>query len=71
MLYKNPQSHVLVHVPCFESVKSGLKFQFVHGYPSVVAGVLHTWKDAGPLKVKYLVNAGNFERNFQSNPLRF
>jgi len=31
-------------------------------FPSVVSGVLPTWKDADPLQVKYLVNAQKFKR---------
>ena len=29
------------------------------------------WADAGPVKVKFLVDAGKFKRNLQSDPLAF
>ena len=36
---------------------------------TVRSGVLRTWADAGPLKVKYLVNAEKLKLNLQSDPL--
>jgi hypothetical protein len=32
-------------------------------FPSDLHADAKTWADAGPLKVKYLVNAGNFKHN--------
>jgi len=54
-------SYLGVCAPCFESVKSAFQITFVHGSC--------TWKDAGPLQVKYLVNAEKFKRNLQSDLL--
>jgi len=76
---KNPRIHVLVHVPCFQSVLRGeicknftwmKNMQFTH--PIAFQSSLHdnstTWADAGPLKVKYLVNAGKCERLLKETP---
>ena len=60
---KNPQSHVLMHVPCFESVcmeKSAqnftlvqkLKFTHTIAFQSALHDKSNTWAAAGPLKLK-------------------
>jgi len=61
-----------VCVPCFESVLHGesfcnltwvknFKFTHTNAFESALHENSNTWADAGPLKVKYLVNAGNFK----------
>ena len=40
-------------------------------FQSILHADAKTWADAGPLKVKYLVNAVNFIRQLQGNGLIF
>ena len=75
---KKRRGHILMYVPCFESVLHGEicgTFTWVQSFKCNFQSALHdnsnTWADAGLLKVKYLVNAGNFKHNLQSAPLIF
>jgi len=45
-------------------------YNFTHA--NALQSALHekTWADAGPFKVKYLVNAEKFILNFQSDPFK-
>jgi hypothetical protein len=44
-----------------------LDFTHANGFQSVLHDDAKSWADAGPLKVKYLVNAVNFKHILQSN----
>ena len=48
-----------------------LDFTHANAFQSVLHADAKTWADAGPLKVKYLVNAVNFIRKLRGNGLIF
>ena len=75
---KNPQSHVLVHFPCFESVlhgEIGGNFTMVPTARTLNLHIQLPFKvccmtiPTGPLKLKYLVNAENLKRILKRHPL--
>ena len=41
-----------------------LEITHLIAFQSALHNNSNTWADAGPLKVKYLVNAGNFKRTY-------
>jgi len=74
---QNPRSHVLVHFSCFESDLHEeiccnftwvQNFKFTH-FQNALHDNSNTWADAGPLKVKYLVNARNFKHILKRHPI--
>ena len=48
-----------------------LDFTHANAFQSILHADAKTWADAGPLKVKYLVNAVNVIRKLQGNGLIF
>jgi len=65
------KSHVVISGSVLRALKVlNLRSNYIctWTFPSVGSGVLRTWKDAGPLQVKFLVIAEKFKCNLQSDP---